>query len=288
MKGNPIIRHKFTSDPTVLVHEGRVYLFTGHDEAPINYPGYVLTEWLCFSSSDMKSWQEHRIDFKPTNFAWAARDAFASKVIERNGKFFFYVSLTSRDGTGEAIGVAVAEHPTGPFNDARGTPIVTSKDLIHGGKNFDPAVLVDTRGQAYLFWGKDVCYFVKLKANMVEVEGNLNTGTLPKFQEGAHLHYREGWYYLAYGYDVPEKVAYAMSRSLEGPWEFKGILNDVPTNSVTNRPAIIDFNNETYFFYHNGVLPGGGSYRRSVCVDQLFYNSDGTIKKVVMTSGTMK
>jgi hypothetical protein len=31
--GNPIIRHKFTADPTAIVHDGTVYLYTGHDEA---------------------------------------------------------------------------------------------------------------------------------------------------------------------------------------------------------------------------------------------------------------
>jgi hypothetical protein len=38
-----------------------------------------------------------------------------------------------------------------------------------------------------------------------------------------------------------------------------------------------------YFIYHNAALPGGGPYKRSVCVDELFYNEDGTIKKIAMT-----
>jgi hypothetical protein len=82
---------------------------------------------------------------------------------------------------------------------------------------------------------------------------------------------------------MPEKVAYAMSKNIRGPWEFKGILNDVPANSETNRPCVVDFKGHSYFFYHNGKLKDGGSHRRSVCVDHLYYNLDGTIKKIVMT-----
>jgi beta-xylosidase len=284
MNGNPIIRHKFTSDPSVIEFNGRIYLFTGHDEAPERYFGYRLTEWLCFSSADLKEWKEHAINLRPGNFAWAARDAFASKIIARAGKFYLYVSVTNESAEGEAIGVAVATQPTGPFEDARGSALITAKDIHHGGRNFDPAVLVDDDGTAYLFWGKGVCYYAALEDNMVDINGDFGTISLPGFQEGAHIHKRNGWYYLSYGYEMPEKVAYAMSRSIRGPWEFKGILNEVPGNCETNRPAIIDFQGESYFFYHNGCLPGGGSYRRSVCVDKLYYNPDGTMKRVIMTS----
>ena len=79
-----------------------------------------------------------------------------------------------------------------------------------------------------------------------------------------------------------------MSRSIEGPWEFKGILNELAGNCETNRPAIIDFKGQSYFFYHNGALKDGGSHRRSVCVDDLHYNADGSMKRVAMTSEGME
>ena len=76
-----------------------------------------------------------------------------------------------------------------------------------------------------------------------------------------------------------------MSKSVNGPWEYKGILNEVAGNSNTNHQAIIDFKGKSYFIYHNGSIPtDGGSFRRSVCVDRLYYNEDGTMKRVVMTS----
>ena len=119
---------------------------------------------------------------------------------------------------------------------------------------------------------------------MIETEGDIKSLALPGFQEGVHLHKRNGWYYLSFGYEFPEKFAYAMSRSIHGPWEFKGILNEVPGNCETNRGAIVQFNGASWFFYHNGCLPEGGSHRRSICVDQLFYNNDDTIRRVMMTT----
>lgn len=76
-----------------------------------------------------------------------------------------------------------------------------------------------------------------------------------------------------------------MSKNINGPWEYKGILNEIAGNSNTNHQAIIDFKGRSYFIYHNGgINTHGGSFRRSVCVDKLEYNTDGTMKRVVMTS----
>jgi hypothetical protein len=67
--------------------------------------------------------------------------------------------------------------------------------------------------------------------------------------------------------------------------QFKGILNELAGNSDTNHQAILEFNNNWYFNYHNGgINPHGSSFRRSVCIDRLFYNEDGTIKRIRMTS----
>jgi hypothetical protein len=76
-----------------------------------------------------------------------------------------------------------------------------------------------------------------------------------------------------------------MSKTIGGPWEYKGILNEIAGNSNTNHQAILEFKGKSYFIYHNGSIPTkGGSFRRSVCIDYLKYNPDGTMKRVVMTS----
>lgn len=291
--GNPIIRHKFTADPGAMVYKDKVYIYTGHDVAPDKQARYVMHDWLVFSSPDMVTWTEHAIPLKVTDFAWAKDDAWASQVVERNGKFYWYVAASHKDIHGKAIGVAVANSPLGPFKDARGSAIITN-DMTTKTKiswdDIDPTVFIDDDGQAYLMWGNTTCHYAKLKSNMIELDGPIKTVTgLPHFTEAPWLHKRNGWYYLSYAYEFPEKIAYAMSRSVNGPWQYKGIINEIAGNSNTNHQAIINFKGKDYFIYHNGALtPDAGSFHRSVCVDYLYYNPDGTIKRVVMTSEGVK
>jgi beta-xylosidase len=283
--GNPIIKHVFTADPTVIVYHDTLYLYTGHDEAPPGTYEYRMNEWLCFSSEDLIHWNDHSALLKPRDFSWGKSNAYASSVVTRNGKFYWYVAITPASNSGKAIGVAVASTPIGLFTDGRGSALITNDfNMVQGSDNFDPSVLVDDDDQAYIFWGKNTCYYAKLKDNMIELDSEIKTIDLPDFMEGAHIHKRDGWYYLSYGYGFPEKVAYAMSRSIHGPWEFKGILNELAGNCETNRPAITLFKGKWYFFYHTGGLKDGGSHRRSVCVDYLYYNPDGTMRRVMMTS----
>jgi hypothetical protein len=55
-------------------------------------------------------------------------------------------------------------------------------------------------------------------------------------------------------------------------------------NCETNHPSIVKYRWNWYFFYHNGALATGGNWRRSVCVELLYYNDDGTMKKIVQSS----
>jgi beta-xylosidase len=288
---NPIIRHKFTADPTAIVHRNTLYLYTGRDEAPEGQAKYVMNEWLCFSSQDLCTWTEHTNILKPVDFPWASGDAYASKVIQHEKKFLWYVAVTHRTIAGKAIGVAASDNPDGPFTDAIGTALITT-DMIgappDSKDNLDPTVIIDDGGFGHMYWGNSQCYYVRLKKNMTELDGPIHKIDLPGFTEGANIHRRNQWYYLSYGYGFPEKVAYAMSRKPEGPWEFKGILNEIPGNCMTNRPCIIEFKGRWYFIYHNGALPSGGSHRRSVCMEYLYYNEDDTIKRIIMTSEGVK
>ncbi|WP_347158377.1 glycoside hydrolase family 43 protein [Pontibacter chitinilyticus] len=286
--GNPIITHKYTADPAALVYKDKVYLYTGHDEAAPGREQYVMQNWLVFSSPDMVTWTEHPVPLSVKDFKWAKGDAWASQVVERNGKFYWYVAVEHSSKPGKAIGVAVADSPIGPFKDARGSALITNdmtKATDITWDDIDPTVFVDDDGQAYLYWGNTACYYAKLKDNMVELDGPIHTVKLPNFTEAPWLHKHNGWYYLSYAYQFPEKTAYAMSRHIEGPWEYKGILNELAGNSNTNHQAIIDFKGKSYFIYHNGgIQPTGSSFHRSVCIDYLYYNPDGTMKRVQMTT----
>ncbi|MBP6023382.1 glycoside hydrolase family 43 protein [Ferruginibacter sp.] len=287
--GNPIIKYKFTADPAALVYKDKVYIYTGHDVAAEKRNGYEMHEWLLFSTGDMKTFTEHPSPLNVKAFKWAKDDAWASQVIERNGKFYWYVAVT-HDSThrGKAIGVAVADNPLGPFKDVKGSAIITN-DMTTESKiswdDIDPTVFIDDNKQAYLFWGNTTLHYVKLKENMIDMDGPMHTITLPKFTEAPWVHKKNGWYYLSYAYEFPEKIAYAMSKSIEGPWEYKGILNEIAGNCNTNHQAIITFKGKDYFIYHNGALvPDYASFHRSVCIDYLYYNKDGTMKRVIMTS----
>lgn len=285
---NPIIKGKYSGDPAAMVYKDSVYLYAGHDEAPNDFNFYKMNEWLVYSSADMVHFKEHPVPLKTTDFKWATGDAWAAQVIERNGKFYWYVTLSHAAIPGKAIGVAVSDSPTGPFKDALGKALITNdmtKQVAIDWDDIDPTVFIDADGQAYLYWGNRVCKYIKLKGNMLETEGDIHVVNLPDYTEAPWLHKHGDWYYLSYAYQFPEKIAYAMSKSPQGPWEFKGILNELAGNCNTNHQSIIDFKGQSYFIYHNGATqPDGGSFRRSVCADKLYYNPDGTMKRVVMTT----
>ena len=286
-EGNPIIRHKYTADPAALVYKDKVYLYTGRDQATAKENRYVMHEWLCFSTPDMKTWTEHPSPLNVKTFAWAKGDAWASQVIERAGKFYWFVSISHGAIHGKAIGVAVSDSPTGPFTDALGEALITN-DMTTEAKiswdDIDPTVFIEN-GQAYLFWGNTTLHYVKLKDNMTEMDGAFKKIEVPMFTEAPYIHKRAGWFYLTYAYGFPEKTAYAMSKSLEGPWEYKGILGEIPGNCNTAHQSVIEFKGKWYFIYHNGALvPDAGSFHRSVCIDHLYYNKDGTMQRVEMTS----
>lgn len=289
--GNPVITEKYTADPAALVYRDTVWLFAGHDECKPQGNFYEMHEWLIYSSTDMVNWKEEAA--VPVKiFDWAQGDAWAAQAIERNGKFYWYVTVTHKDIHGKAIGVAVADHPRGPWKDALGKALITNDMTTHvpiSWDDIDPSVMVDDDGQAYLFWGNQRCKYFKLKENMLEMDGDIQTVDLPFFTEAPWIHKHKGWYYLSYAYQFPEKIAYAMSRSIHGPWEYKGILNEVAGNSNTNHQAILEYKGKWYFIYHNGSIPTeGGSFRRSVCIDYLYYNKDGSLKRVVMTTEGVK
>ncbi len=127
---------------------------------------------------------------------------------------------------------------------------------------------------------------------MIEIDGEVKQLNFEGFEftEAPWIHKRKGKYYLTYATEFPEKIAYAMADNIEGPYEYKGILNEIAGNSNTNHQAIVEFKGQSYFIYHNGgIQTDGGSYSRSVCIDKLEYNKDGTIKPIIMsTTGVNK
>jgi len=287
---NPIITDVFTADPAPLVYNNTVYLYVGHDTAAVGVESYQMPDWLVYSTIDMVNWKSHGSCLKPSDFAWASHAANATHCIERDSKFYWYISVIHKGENGKGgvgIGVAVSNSPTGSFRDTIGKALITndmSTDMPHSWDDLDPAAFIDDNGQAYLYWGNGSCKWVKLKENMIEIEGGIHTFKPENFTEAPWIYKRKELYYLVYAAGMPERVEYCIATSPEGPWTHQGILQDTAPNSFTTHPGIIDFKDKTYYFYHNGVLPTGGGYRRSVCVDYLKFNKDGTMQKVIQTT----
>jgi arabinoxylan arabinofuranohydrolase len=288
---NPIVQTIYTADPAPLVYNGRVYLYTGHDED--GSTNFTMKEWRVWSSDDMVNWTDHGSPLNLASFSWASSNAWAGQTIYRNGKFYWYVPMTDRATGRMAIGVAVADSPTGPFHDALGHP------LVENGQ-FDPTVFIDDDGQAYLYWGNPGLWYVKLNADMISYSGGptqiplttagfgTRTGSTDRptlFEEGPWVYKRNGLYYLVFAARCcSEFIAYSTAPGPTGPWTYRGTVMPQQGASFTNHPGVVDFKGNSYFFYHNGALPGGSGYTRSVAVERFTYNSDGTIPTINMTT----
>ncbi|GAB3416118.1 glycoside hydrolase family 43 protein [Flindersiella endophytica] len=288
---NPIVQTIYTADPAPLEYGGRVYLYTGHDEDGSTW--FTMREWRVWSSADMVNWTDHGSPLSVASFGWASSDAWAGQVIARNGKFYWYVPVKNRASGAMAIGVAVSNSPTGPFTDALGHPLVENGEI-------DPTVFIDDDGQAYLYWGNPRLSYVKLNADMVSYSGGVSqiplttagfgtrTGNPSRptlFEEGPWVYKRNGLYYLVFAANCcPEFIGYSTAPGPLGPWTYRGTIMPTQGGSFTNHPGVIDYNGSSYFFYHNGALPGGGGFTRSVAVERFTYNADGGFPTITMTT----
>ena len=301
---NPFVQTWFTSDPAPMVHDGTMYVYTGHDEDGADF--FWMQEWRVYSTTDMVNWTDHGSPLALEDFHWADDRAWASQCIERDGKFFWYICAHSKLSGGMAIGVAVADSPTGPFRDALGKPLFENGSWDH----IDPTVFIDDDGQAWLMWGNPKVYYLKLNRDMISYQGEV--GMLPMteqafgaptmgerqknkqykdcYVEGPWLTKRNGTYQLLYAAGgIPEHISYSTAPSPTGPWTYAGeIMPLYDTGSFTNHCGVADYKGHSYFFYHTGNLPGGGGFGRSVAVEEFRYNADGSFPKIMPTDEGVK
>jgi len=288
---NPIIQTKYTADPAPMVYNDTVFLYTSHDEDDAT--GFKMFNWMLYTSTDMVNWTDHGIiggikePYK--TFSWAdGHSAWAPQCVARNGKFYFYCPTIYQGKM--AIGVAVSTSPYGPFKDALGKPLISRSNP----GDYDPTVFVDDYGQAYMYWGGNgPCYYAKLNQDMISTSGDIKiamidfTGTPPEasYTEGPWLWKMNSHYYLAWASRCcPEGIGYAMSDSPTGPWMCKGNIMNPDERSSGNHPGIIDLKGNSYAFGFNYAVNFSQTKthreRRSICVDKMTYNPDGTIQKL--------
>jgi hypothetical protein len=288
---NPLIRNQYSADPSARVFGDRVYVYPSHDILATEGRGrrgcFCMEDYHVFSSVNLTDWTDHGIIVQQNKVPWVKPDSYsmwAPDCIYRNGKYFFYFPTTPKDssyGPGFAIGVAISDKPDGPF-----VPQPIPIKNVHG---IDPNVFIDKDGQPYLYWSRGNIYGVKLKDNMVELAGDtVILKELPEkgLKEGPYLFERNGIYYLTYPHvaNKIERLEYATGNNPLGPFKFAGVIMDEsPTGCWTNHHSIIQFKNQWYLFYHHNDYSPKFDKARSIRADSLFFNADGSIKKVVPT-----
>jgi hypothetical protein len=307
----------YTADPAPMVHNGTLYLFSSHDQDAGEANNFNMKNWVLATTTDMVNWTQRGVIASLRDFPWAAKEisgwdgfdngAWAPQAIERDGKWYLYAPVQGR-----GIGVLVADNPLGPYTDPLKKPLIAG----HAGglyDSIDPTVYIDDKGQAYLAWGNPNLWSVKLNKDMISYDTSVGENgiighpmtvkalgertppdtqgyTLPKpalrgtsYEEGPWLYKRKNLNYLFFaGGPIPEHLAYSTGPTPEGPWTYGGVVM-APQSAFTNHPGVIDYKGKTYLFYHNAALPGGDGFKRSVCVDELKFNPDGSVPMVQPT-----
>ncbi|MFI1726984.1 family 43 glycosylhydrolase [Streptomyces sp. NPDC020489] len=285
--GSPVLPG-LNADPDVHFLNGEYWIYPTTD----GFQGWGGTRFKAYSSKDLVHWKDHGVilDLGP-DVAWADTYAWAPAIAERDGRYYFYFCAEQQ------IGVAVADSPAGPFEDALGKPLVAKGGALKG-QMIDPAVFTDDDGTSYLYWGNGHGYVVPLNDDMTSYDpARIADITPDDFREGSFVVKREGTYYFMWSEDDTRSenyhVAYATGPSPLGPWTKKGtILSKRPEygilatghHSVVRAPGTDDW----YIVYHRFALngpgkAGGDGMHRETTVDRMRFAADGSILPVVPT-----
>lgn len=295
---NPIIRDQFTADPTARVFGGKVWLYPSHDIPPSSNPSgrqdwFCMADYHVFSSDNLVDWTDHGVILDQRDVPWGDSTAFsmwAPDCIQGpDRRYYFYFPDAAKPDPatpdkpgGFRIGVATSFRPEGPFSP--------EPTYIEGIRGIDPCVLQASDGNNYIYWAGGAIFCAKLKSNLKELDSPVQRiEGLPKgFVEGPFVFEHNKKFYLTYPWvrkeGGTETLAYCMSDSPMGPWEFKGlIMKESPTGCWTNHHSIVNYQNQWYLFYHHNDLSPDFDKNRSVRIDSLFFNPDGTIQEVIPT-----
>lgn len=275
----------YIADPEVRqMPDGRIYLYGSRDE-----PGktWCSNSYNVLSTSDLVHWDVEQFSFATQGIGkqtdYTDRVLYAPDCIYRDGKYYLYYCL---EGGGDDEGVAVGTSPYGPFKDGK---------IIKGAKGIDPSVFIDDDGQAYLFWGQGYAKGAKLSKDMLSIEGEVHDSLLTyekhAFNEASSVRKRNGIYYYIYGGHQRHgesncaTLNYATATSPFGPYTYQGVIIDNWKSNkevVNNHGSIVEVNGQWYIFYHRPTH--GWANMRKACVEPIFFNPDGTIEEVEMTT----
>jgi hypothetical protein len=284
---NPIVPQGiYTADPAAHVaHDGKVYVYCSVDES---FDYYCSNTYHVLSTSNMMNFDLFKNVFNSSGpndeVDYTDHKLAAPGCIYKDGLYYLYYCTQDKKFR---EGVAVSKHPEGPFRNGKN---------LHVGKyqQIDPGAFIDDDSQAYYVWGQFSMKMAKLKPNMTEIdESTIKDNVLTEkehfFHEGAHMVKRNGTYYLVYAHfgraDKPTCIGYATSKSPMGPYKYRGVIidNNCSDPSVwNNHGSIIEYQDQWYVFYHRSTH--GTVRKRRACVELIYFNEDGSIDEVEMTS----
>lgn len=298
-KGNPLVSHISSTDPDVNVWDGVVWMYCSqdHQQKPgEDHPYYNMDGYHAFSSKDLINWTDHGEVIHSRDIGWGTPGwMWAPAAARKDGKYYLYYPHRDTIQKVWLIGVAVADHPTGPFKDI-GKP-------IKGLTGMDPKVFIDDDGEVYIY--SNVAKVTKMKPNMIEIaEPSRTLKYAPKdimdnnelrLGEGPHMLKKDGVYYYSYSNprNQTNQAFYATGTSPFGPFEWKGAFAPVVPNAQDHH-SIFEFKGEWYYFYHintpKEVLDAMGwkGIRRIACYEKFYFNADGSFKMVEHTRKKVK
>ncbi len=275
----------YIADPSAHVwNDGSLYIYGSLDES---FDYYCSHRHHVMKTDDMINWEvfENAFTSKGEGDAVPYNNnvLFAPDCAYKNGTYYLYYCQPCET----TEGVATSTSPTGPF--------VNGKVINTMGYNeIDPSVFTDDDGETYYLWGQFTLKMAKIKPNMTEldtttIKDSIITEKEHHFHEGAYLAKRDGIYYLVYAdisrASMPTCIGYATSKSVFGPYKYGGVIvdnNHCDPGNWNNHGSIIKFKNQWYVFYHRATH--NSNLFRKACVEPIFFNPDGSIDEVEMTT----
>jgi len=296
---NPVI-NGYYADPEILFSKqmNKYYLYPTSD----GFTDWTGTYFKTFSSTDLVNWKDEGIILDLNkDVSWAKQNAWAPTIIEKkiDGKYQYFYYFTAA----QRIGVAVSDHPNGPFKDSGQALISKRPNGTKGGQEIDPDVFTDPKtNKSYFYWGNGHMAVAPLNDDMISIDTNAIKVITPDrtFREGTEVFYRNGKYYFLWSEGDTRsenyRVRYGFSDSPTGKItvpENNLILATDAANGIygTGHNSVIQIpgRDEWCIVYHRFTRPEGikmgrsAGYHREVCIDKMEFNTDGSIKKVIPT-----
>lgn len=289
--GNPLFKGWY-ADPEGIIF-GKEYWIYPTFSAPYNKQVF----FDAFSSPDLIHWTKHSTILDTARVKWAKRAMWAPSIIEKGGKYYLFFGANDIQSDKEkgGIGVAVANHPAGPFTDYLGKPLV---DKFHNGAQpIDQFVYKDGNNYYLIYGGWRHCNIAKLKDDFTgfvpfEDGSTFKEITPENYVEGPFMFKKNGKYYFMWsegGWTGPNySVAYAIADSPFGPFKRVGkiLQQDPKVATGAGHHSVIHHQKDDawYIVYHRRPLGETDGNARVTCMDQLFFDENGLIKPVVITN----